>query len=121
MGTTKKGSEEVMMDLFDNFMGAMNFYEKAFGFANRLRHRSKGGRLGVTVKIRMKRIDKGGRLPLKAVTDHLQKHGVPTLDHGYDANYRYFRVRKTQLTWAKWLYNDGNLRTPKSAWKDRTR
>lgn len=110
-----------MMNIFDNILGNLNFIDLLFGKANRLKHRSKGGRFGPTVQIKMKRIDKGGDHVLRTVTDHLNRYGVPTFDHGYDAQYRYFRVRKTQINFALWLYNDGKLRTPKRAWKDNKR
>lgn len=107
-----------MMDFFDNFMGAMNFYERWFGFANRIVKPSKGGRFGPTVKVKVLRLDKGGKLPFRTIVDHLRQYGVATFDHGYDAKHHHFRVRKTQIKFATWLYNDGALRTPKKAWGD---
>ena len=107
------------MDLFDNFIGKMDFFDKWFGFINRAVRPSKGGRFGPTVKIAVLRLDKGGKLPFKQIVDHLRRYGVPTFDHGYDARYHYFRVRKTQARFAAWLYNDGSLRTPKRRWAGR--
>jgi hypothetical protein len=106
-----------MIDVIDNILGSLNFIDLLFGKANRLRHASRGGRFGPTVTIRLKRIDKGGDYVLREVIGHLNRHGVPTFDHAYDAQYRYFKVRKTQAAWARWLYNDGNLRSPQRAWK----
>lgn len=108
-----------MLDIFENIFGALNYYEKIFGLLNRMMHPSKGGRFGETVTIRIRRIDKGGTHALREVTDHLNACGVPTFDHAYDANWRYFKVRKTQAAWAKWLYNGGDLRTPAKRWERR--
>lgn len=108
-----------LADAFDNFMGAMNFYERIFGVANQAIKPSKGGRFGPMVRIRVKRIDKGGDVAFRQVVGHLHRHGVPTFHHAYDAEWRYFSVRKTQEKWAEWLYNGGNLRTPKRAWKEK--
>lgn len=108
-----------LLGAFDNFLGFMNFYERIFGVINQSVKPSKGGRFGPLVRIRMKRIDKGGKHVLITVTDHLERHGVPTFHHAYDAQWRYFSVRKTQVGWARWLYNNGDLRSPKQAWRDR--
>ena len=106
-----------MLDFLDDYLfGPFNWIERVFGFAHRLRKPSRGGRFGATVRIAVLRLDKGGKLPFRRVTDHLRHYGVATFDHGYDAQYHYFRVRKTQAKFAAWLYSNGKLRTPKKAW-----
>lgn len=108
------------MRMIDTGFGGINYLRFFFGFCNRLRHSSKGGRLGPTVRYRVKRLDNPKRERDEAhVTDvlrHLHQHGVPTFDHNFDGYYFYFSVRKTQHQWVKWLYNGRHLRSPKKGW-----
>lgn len=106
-----------MIGLAEKLLGAINWPTLVFGFFNQLRKRSKGGRLGPMVRLRIKRIDKGGRYMLDEVTGHLHRHGVPTFRHTYDDTYRYFWVRRTQVDWTKWLVNGEELRTPNTRWQ----
>lgn len=106
-------------DFMDDWVwGPFNWFERGFGFTNRLVSPSKGGRFGPTVEIRIRRMDKGGKIPFRSVVDHLRRYGVNTFDHGYNSQYQWFSVRKTQIKFAEWLYNGGNLRTPRRAWRD---
>ncbi len=106
-----------MLDFLDDYLfGPMNWLERVFGVANRAIKPSRGGRFGPTVQIRVRRLDKGGRVPFRRVVDHLRTYGVATFDHGYNSQYQWFSVRKTQIKFATWLYNNGTLRTPKHAW-----
>ncbi len=107
----------------DTIYGGLNYPSVVLGFFKRLTRPSKGGRLGPTVRCRVKRRDHPQRKPEEAlfgqVTTHLEHYGVDTFDYNMDGYYHYFKVRKTQAQWAEWLYNGGRLRTPQKDWKNR--
>ena len=109
------------MDFFDIFMGKMNFLDNLFGYIHRGATRSRGGRMGPVVQIKFRRVVKGGNYVCAEVAKHLNKYGVRTFHHGYNHRYRWFYVRKSQEKFARWLFDGETLRTPKRAWKDKTR
>lgn len=107
-----------LLDFMDDFVwGPFNNAFRLFGIPARLLKPSKGGRFGPTIQIRLRRIDKGGNTPFVTTIQHLERYGVNTFDHGYNSQWFWFSVRKTQAKYARWLYNGGNFRTPKRAWK----
>lgn len=108
------------MDFLDNyFFGPFNYFERLFGFVNRFLKPSKGGRFGPTTRIEVRRLDKGGKHSFQQVINHLRLYGIDTFDHAYDATNHYFRVRNTQIRYARWLFNGGNFNYPRRAWKER--
>lgn len=109
------------MRIIDTGLGGINLLAFVFGSAKMLMRPSKGGRLGSTVRCKVRRISHPDRKPedptFNQVIAHLEKYGVNTFSYNYDGYHQYFSVRKTQADWAEWLYNGGRLRTPKKGWK----
>ena len=106
------------MKTFDDVMGTFDFLDNLFGFIHQARSHSRGGRFGVLVKIM---VPYGEGVPVATVRDHLKHHGVRLFHYGYNGDYSWFYVRKTQEKFARWLYDEETqkMRIPKSRWGGR--
>lgn len=113
-----------MMDLLDNILGPLNYFDRIVGLfqiATRRGSRRKQ-RCGRTAMVRVK-IPYSDRAPgiatPQAIRSHMRKYGVGLYGYTHDANHWYAWVAKRQYTWFQRLYNGGQLWSPARAWKDK--
>lgn len=112
-------------NLFDELLGPLNLINRITGhiqIATRRgsrRHKQKHGRMAMT-RISIPRSDKDDSVePFKRIVTHMEKHGVKTYSHTHDARNFYVSVARNQEPWFRWMYNGGQLRAPRTAWKDK--
>lgn len=118
------------MDLMDDSVfGPMNLIGRGAGMAASLGRSSKSKRRHAfspqdTVRVAIPRPDKGGSIPVLQVMEHVQQYGVDVVGGRnavtHDARNFYIVIPLRQMKYFQWLYNNGELQTPKRAWKDNT-
>lgn len=87
-----------LFDFLDNFIyGPLNYLDRIEGLFKAGWYQDTGHRFA------MPRIDKGGRYDLRQVETLLNRYGVAVFCRTYDANNRYFRVKKRQARWAEYI------------------
>jgi len=114
-------------DLMDDFVfGPMNLIGRAVGAIRSAMRRSRSRRThkhaaSATVRVAIPRPDKGGKVAALDVIKHVQRWGVDVVGGReaatHDARNIYIVIPMRQLEWYRWLYNDGELRTPKRGWR----
>jgi len=89
---------QAIWDFLDNFIyGPLNYIDRIEGLFKAAWYQDRGHRFT------MLRIDKGGQYSLRQVEELLDRYGVAVYARTYDANYRYFRIKKRQARWAEYL------------------
>lgn len=116
-----------MMDLLDNLLGPLNYWDRIAGFlqiATRRGSRRRKQRYSRTDTVRVK-IPYSDRTPgiatPQAIRNHMAKHGVNLYGYTHDANHWHASVARNQYQWFLRLYNNGHLWAPATAWKDKRR
>lgn len=115
-----------MMDFLDDFVfGPFNLLDRAIGWAQiatrrgSRKYRGRTGRFDMVRKA-IPRSDKDPNIPpFKFVIQHLQKYGVDTYSYTHDSRNFYITIPKRQEKWFNRLYNNGQLWSPASSWKDK--
>lgn len=98
-----------ILDFLDNFVyGPMNYIDRFEGLVKSSIYWDTGYRFAIL------RLDKGGKHSLAEVSNLLQSYGIAIYCRTYDADNRYFRVKKRQAIWAEYLllHAGVDLRSP---------
>ena len=113
-----------MIDLLDDLLGPINYLSRMTGWLQiqfrrgSKRRRQKFSRTA-TVRVRVPWCDRAPVQSHTTIVNHLRRHGVKIYAYTHDSQYWYCSVPKNQEKWFWWLYNNGALRAPKSAWGDK--
>ena len=117
------------MDFMDDFIfGPMNLIARLVSLVASASRTSRSRRSHAdsaqdTIRLVVPRLDKGGNVPVLDVIRHLEKYGVDVIGgrHAvtHDSQFFYIVVPVRQLSWVRWLYSDGQLRSPSSGWGER--
>lgn len=117
----------MLMDIMDDFVfGPMNLIGRIVRLVagalrtSKARNKYKQAANDTTV-IALRRIDKKGEVDPLTLIRHMTRNGVDIIGgtNGvtHDSQNIYITLATRQLPWFNWLYNGGELRSPKRSWK----
>jgi hypothetical protein len=89
---------QALIDFIETFiLGPLNYIDRIEGLFKATWYRDSGHRFAIP------RIDKGGKYSLSEAEELLGRYRIAVYCRTYDANNRYFRVKKRQARWAEYL------------------